>query len=502
MKKRFSSFISSLVFLGKISFLLVLIAAGWGISVVTGMFKSRDMDEDEKDLRKLLQNSLFRAPDAKADEPHGGKGQSTPFLAVFDGNKYKLENDILFGRPKSYHPSFEVAQFLYRDGRISPDMYKITAPIRPHQDKLLFQIQEIELEESYFKWLDLKRIVHPVGTEVVVDSEYKKYYILDREKFRKNISLPSSVKTENGRARKEELGGKESIWNDPKTGIKFEHEESIELVFKGFEQNKTPYLVVKSWFRDWVLGLEEEWTPVKHRFMPQLLNSHTARSTFTVLAALVGLFFWRRGVYFEPSFILPLIGGCSCGCGAASCNDCPCSFVYKYQDALGQYHRVGVSEPRAWHWNTEIIEFPGEAVLADGTLKVKITSSKKHTLGFVGAVQNLENSTMGALQEEKLGLAKAFHSRLNHDFAPVLQQEEGEYVQTLPGDKIDLEFEASKRPPGSGQKETYLMRASGFYTALRAENRIKIGNWQEKISEEARQRLASLTPLSKYHDNV
>ena len=72
--------------------------------------------------------------------------------------KYKLENDILFGRPKSYWPTYETAKAMYEDGRVGSDLYKITSPIKPHNGKLLFQIQEIEPEESFFKFLRLKRV--------------------------------------------------------------------------------------------------------------------------------------------------------------------------------------------------------------------------------------------------------------------------------------------------------------------------------------------------------
>src|SRR3989344_1011581 len=84
------------------------------------------------------------------------------------------------------------------------------------------------------------------------------------------------------------------------------------------------------------------------------------------------------------------------------------------------------------------------------------------------------------------------HNRLEKEVSDVLKSEQGEYVQTIPGDTIDLEFASPELSPSEDKRETYLIRASGFYTALRDENRVAAGNWRDKIPEEARARLSNL----------
>src|SRR3989344_442278 len=94
---------------GRLSFLLVLLAVGWGFLNIVDLIKGKQSSFDEKGLRE----GLFKVNSAKADV--GGstsKSVSTPFLAYYDGREYRLENDIMFGRPKSYHDSYEIAKSL------------------------------------------------------------------------------------------------------------------------------------------------------------------------------------------------------------------------------------------------------------------------------------------------------------------------------------------------------------------------------------------------------
>src|SRR3990167_3159844 len=103
---------------GSFLFLLALLAFGWSFLNVVNLIKGKQSNLDEKSLR----SQLFKANVARADVP---KGTSTPFLAYFDGKEYKLENDIMFGRPKSFNAKYEIAKQKYEDGLVSPDLYKI-----------------------------------------------------------------------------------------------------------------------------------------------------------------------------------------------------------------------------------------------------------------------------------------------------------------------------------------------------------------------------------------
>jgi hypothetical protein len=404
----------------------------------------------------------------------------------------------MFGRPKSYWYTYETGKAMYEDGQIAPDLYKITAPVKPYEGKLKFQIQEIEVEESFFKWLELRRVVHTQNTEVVVDSEYKKFYVLPRADFEKSVIAPTKV-LKSGVDVSAAISDVKKIFDQDikEAGIRFEPGESITLNFENLKEGEVPYLVVKSWFRDWVLGLEEDWQEVKYQNFASLfrlrgLSRALASLPFMLLGA---WFFQKRGL---SSDLLTAAAPFVIGAGSDPGSMCICSFVYEYRDEFGQFNQFAISEPRAWHYNTEIIEMPRESVLAGGRAEIRISASKRHVLGFVGISQRVKELDKRGYREEKLRLLKAEHSRLKRDVSRELTERNGDYVHTVPGDTINLEFEAPKMLLAKGEKETYLIRASGFYTSLRPESRELAGNWRERISPEARGRLASLKPLKNY----
>lgn len=502
IQKPLLNFLKSTRSFGRVLFLLGALALGWGLANVIDLIRGKGERlswKNEQYLRELL----GEPPTVRADvigTGSTGKGFSTPFLAYYNGREFRLENDIMFGRPKSYWPTYEVAKILYEDGRISPDLYKIAAPIKAFHGRFKFQIQEIELEESFIKWLELKRVTHPVNTEIIVDSEYKKFHVVKRNAFESALILPRRV-TRNGEDLTHVVNNRNLALATSVDAphIRLERANIVEIEFDGLTQGEIPYLVVKSWFRDWMLGLEEEWQKRKSTPRQILRSVSTARAI--IAAAFVGAAWLRHDVIGQGlGFIAPFImGGGSCGSSGGTGSDCSCSFVYEYYQPDGQYRRAAISEPRAWHFNTELIEFPREAVLPDGRMRIRIHSSKSHVLGFIGAAQqNIGVLSSEEYKEEVLPLLFAKHSRNGEDITGILRSTQGEYVHTIPGDVVDLEFAAPDSLNGDDMKETYLMRASGFYTSLRPQSRELISGWQDRLSEEARSRLASLVPLRRY----
>lgn len=533
-----SKIVSSIKLFGKTLFIVALVFSSWAAINIAGFIKGKQSNFTEKDLR----DKLFKVGVAKADVPVDcGKGSSTPFLAYFDGRKYKLENDIMFGRPKSFYPLYETAKKLYEDGKISPDLYKIAAPLKSFAGKILLQIQEIEVEESFLKRLELKRVVHPKNTEVIVDSEYKKFYVVDKAKFQERVAAPTSIASRNGADHTGRISDKKAIFEtaiDSGDHIKFEKNDSVNIVFNGLKPGETPYLVVKSWFRDWVLGLEDEWRSMRNEksepaglFGRRPISLYGKKIMVGSMLLILALVFSRKGEGWNLIKLLPLFMGATGSSGdsgssgasasgatgdSAATGTNSCSFFYEYSDESGNSHQVAISEPRAWHYNTEIIEFPREAVLNDGSLHLTISSSKRHTLGFVGVLQNIDDVATDGYKEEAMGLTKAYHHRLKKDFAESVNDKSiacdlsdkldlsdrldisDRYIHTIPGDTVDLEFSAPSVPLKGDERETYLMQASGFYTSLRQESRILAGDWQNNISDEAKTRLASLVGLKNY----
>src|SRR3989344_9303451 len=123
MKKILNSF----AFLFKAFILVLLLLVGWAFINITNLIKGKKSSDKDS-----LSKNMFGADEANADAPPPPPSckATTPFLACFDGKEYKLENDILFGRPNRFYYQYDTAKALYEDGRIFPDLYKITSPVK------------------------------------------------------------------------------------------------------------------------------------------------------------------------------------------------------------------------------------------------------------------------------------------------------------------------------------------------------------------------------------
>lgn len=492
MKKFFNSF----KFILKAFLLVTLLLIGWAFINITNLIKGKKAPDKDS-----LSKNMFDANKASADTPPPPPSckVTTPFLAYFDGKEYKLENDILFGRPNSFHYQYDTAKALYEDGRIFPDLYKITSPIKSHNNgKLLFQIQEIEPEESFFKWLELTRVIHAKNTEVVVDSDFKKFYVIDAGGLREKLIAPSVAIDKSGADRKKEISDTKSLWeNDPAalSKISFDANEWADISFIGLRKGEIPYLVTKTWFRDWVAGESRARAAGKKIGVFDFFTISGLRKVATVAVLFVlGWAYYKFGFAPESLTFLPLMMGTQCGCS------CGC-LTYGYRDESGEYHWINISDVRTWKYNNEIVELPREAVNSKGELTLRVTATKHHALGFLGVLQedDLNAASLRNYRAEKLNLQRAYHSRLQKDVSGALKKGHWkEYLHTIPGDTVDLEFDAPNFELNKNEKETYLFRSSGFYTSLRPEYKKLAGNWQEKIGEEAKMRLDSLKPLQNY----
>ena len=63
---------------------------------------------------------------------------------------------------------------------------------------------------------------------------------------------------------------------------------------------------------------------------------------------------------------------------------------------------------------------------------------------------------------KKLKLTKAYSHRLKQDFKDKLSEKDLDYLHTMRGDVVDLEFEAE-------EGDDYILASDGFYTNLRAD---------------------------------
>lgn len=485
-------FLSSINFFAKALLLIILLAFGWAFVNVSNLVKWKKSANKDQGI-----GDLWGVNSADADVgggPPPGPPISTPFLAYYDGQEYKLENDILFGRPKSYFSSFELGKQMYEEGMVTPDLYKITAPLKAINGKLSFQIQEIEPEESFFKWIELYRITHPIGTEVVVDSGFKKFYVFDKKEFEQSVILPEPIAFSEGKDFIRQISNPALMWDYSSKDtprVFFEKDSSMDILFSGVRRGDIPYLIVKSWYRDWVMGDAEGWEerPAFAFDFGLATRNFTSVISSMSIAAAVAWILQRRGIDMSIA-ALPFFAGFHC-------------FAYEYMDEEGNYQRANTfeprSSPRSWKPNTEVIEFPREAVRSDNTVRMRITAAKRHAFGFVGLTQRIEGLHQRQFEKETLEFSRAWHNRLGTDVrASLMNRPGGEYIHTIPGDTVDIEFKAPEKKLKAGESETYLIKSSGFYTPLRREARRLAGNWQEHISDEARSRLPSLSGLKNY----
>ena len=481
-----------MAFISKALLLIAVLIFGWMYINVTNLVKGKKAQD-----HGLGNNDLWGADSANADVGGVGgdnKGTSTPFLAYFDGKEYLLENDILFGRPTSFNAKYETAKQKYENGLVSPDLYKIAAKIEPVNNKLLFQIQEREIEESFFKWLKLTRVVHPQNAEIIVNSDYTKFYVLKRRGLEESLVLPAAIITRKGVDIAARIADKELVWqqevsdNDKEASIRFQKNDSVEVLFRNLKKDAAPFLVTKSWFRDWIPGYSDDWAaPNTFAALFQRSPLNIARA-MTLLALIPAAWLLHKiGLGEGAIAVVPLIFGYQ-----------SCSLVYEYKDAKGSYRQVAVSEPRAWHYNTEIIELPRESVSLDGELRLRISSTKRHTLGFVGITQQMENIEEKQFQQEEVKLSRAYHHRLKKDVTAELNNADNEYVHLVTGDVVDLEFDASNASIGKDQRETYVIQSSGFYTALRPEYKKFADDWEARRTAEDKKRRGQLVSVSSY----
>lgn len=403
---------------------------------------------------------------------------STPFLACWNGRAYQLENDILYGKPTSHFLKFKEGLNYYQNFQITPDFYKFINIPKAENGVLKFQIQEIEPEESFFNYLKLFRVVHAKNAEIITDSDFKNFSVFGEKVLKKAVL--------------------------PEAGVKFpkflESGECVDLVFKNLKPSDKLYLITKAGYRDWVLGEAENYR--QKSVLSKILKSKTLAKIAAGAALFFALTFWKKSLasLSLAPFMLTDSGGDPGEGGSTGTGNDPggirggkcLTLFYKNNPRDWQY--FSTIFPRAWQANLELTQIPREAV-HEGSLELKIRATKRHELEWIGLLKNPKEKNF---KIEPLALKSARHSRFGEEVSGILQKRNDGFIRTVPGDTIDLEFTAPAAKLGRNQKESYLIQAGGFYTPLTKEGKKLAGNWQEKISQEAKERLANLKSLSDY----
>lgn len=471
----------------QIAFLIVVLLVGWAVFSILRLVKGEWVRDKRFGFEKsnLLGVDAARA-NVPADAPVGSStsASSTPFFAVWNGNQYAIENDFMFGKPRGYFFDFIEGRRHYESGWVASDLYKIQSTFEKKGGALNFQIQEIEPEESFINGMTLLRIVHPATSDIIVDANHDKFYVLNNEKFTRSFIEPSSI--ENGSARNLlYLADKENLYDATPCEFSLEENKHIDIKFTDVQSGGRYSLVVKSYYRDWVMGEDDSALARAQSIARSLLNSRILPRVTAVSFAIFASWADRKGGSLLPFVML---GGGGSG-GGSSSSSSSCCLPVLFKDSNGYYRQFNILEPRAWKYSVEMTEIPPEAITRSGELQVRISATKRHQIAFIGLLRDPESE---AYRVEALEVTKAWHRRLGKDVAGFLRYPSGQYLHTIPGDVVDVEFEEPRVEIESGMQETYLLRSAGFYTPLSLDGKKAAGGWENRLSEEARKRLVCI----------
>lgn len=468
----------------QIALLVVALLSGWALFSILRLVKG----EWVRDKRFGFERSNILGVDtARANIPEAAQvgsstsASSTPFFALWDGGRYAIENDFMFGKPRGYFFDYAEGRRNYEAGWIAPDLYKIQNPFAKKDGALMFQIQEIEPEESFINGMTLLRVVHPASSDVIVEANHDTFYVLNAKKFERGFVRPVSAASGTGRDASH-LGDPENLYDANAREFTLPAHEYIDVRFGGLKPGERYSLVMRSYYRDWVMGEDTSALARARSITRSLLDSGIASRVGAASFALFASWLDRKGASVLPFVVL---GGGGSG-GGSSSSSSACCLPVSFKDSRGRYRHCAIFEPRAWKYSTEIAALPPETVTREGDLAVRITATKRHQISFIGVLRNEENESYTA---ESLEVTRAWHRRAGRDAADCLRYETDRYLHTIPGDVVDVAFEEPRLPMRRGMRETYLLRSAGFYTRLSPDGKKMAGRWEDALSAEARERL-------------
>lgn len=424
---------------------------------------------------------------------------STPFLRVWDGKKFVLENDFLFGKPNTCFINKEVGEGQYKSGAIGGDTYVLqTDPVK--SDGLLkMQIREIEPEESFIDSLSILSLDLKPREHLVADGGLKAFHVFDTDKtttvsdrnvYVSSVGTTTPVPTKLAYNQLGEGYGRSLILN---TG-----DELVLRVSKtDLSKEDDLFILVDSHYRDWTLGHEVPFTLSEKLGM----KVHSlARTSFSFAAGsmmfIAGLFgFLTRDsgptAYTHADVPHPCAGPqCdpNVGCVGPQCWPQGRSLVVSVQDGARSLYLETIF-PRYAQASQEVVKIPKDFLISLKAefFTVRIHATKKHKVraAFVFAGRSITRET------KPLELVSAFHRRLRSEIKDHLTVKDGRYAETVPGDVIDLAW----RPVGSvaaGTSRRYILKADGFYTRLSDAKHNLVGDdWYRKLDKGDRRILRS-----------
>ncbi len=414
---------------------------------------------------------------------------STPFLATWDGVKFNLENDFLFGKPNTNRAStFDLAQKMYESNVNRGDKYIIQNTIKKRDGKFIFQIKEIEPEVSYIDHFSISYFKHQKTKSPIVTSDHESILFFEKNRMAENQPKQQIIFNKKENISKEMQSRLVSIFNNQKYDRKMflqemQPNEIIEIEATGLEESQDVYLILESKFRDWTLGeLLKEKNRITSGFyflnLKNFLDSprQLIRSFSLILVFLLSYIGFGVNRNFEQKneSILSKAFDLQTVYADVPAKSLKISYL---QDA--SYQHIDVIEPRYYQSSTQAIKIPKEAI-KNSSVSLRIYSTKKHhvTCAAVITAKNLEEAVT-----EKLKLVKAYHRRLGKDFTEILSKKNNEYMETWPGDIVDVEFEAPQEEIAN--ELSLVLQADGFYSCPSKKITAENGDWVSRLDKES-----------------
>ncbi len=426
----------------------------------------------------------------------GGDGgpYSTPFLYAWDGQKYVMDNDVMFGKPRSHFPVLSVGKELYLAGEIIPDKYVLQKPLHVDQDgKVKLMIQEIEPEESLYDFVGITAITHPANLEPVVDCNYgtpiyfSKKSISESEKagteatvYRANTKL-----TETARICPSASKEQSTLRNGDVASFTFVADQAVDT-----------YLIISSVYRDWHID----------DVYPQQEAGVLTASPFTsrksklgkfmlagTLSMLVGSFMSTNQDTPQDKSFMDSFGIKTAQADAVSTGNKSLLVTFSKD---GTKSETVVIEPRYFAATKTAIKIPAEFIAADGQVNATVEATKNHQLlsafPAVSETEALKNETT----EEKFELSEVLTTTTADEPAVVKaklsKKNNSEFVYAKFQDRIELEFTAPasyKHTLDKDMTRSFVFDFGGVYGPLPGGMPKVSATWLQSLDKDSQQLL-------------
>lgn len=434
---------------------------------------------------------------------------STPFLLTWNGKKFVHENDFLYGKPGTAFHTREEGEAAYKKG-LGGDTYLLQNEIVPQNGELKLEIHEVEPEESCIDTFSLHALDLQKNEIAVVGDDLETLHVFDTQK---------SVVPED-QTLYHYHGKKNTFTRIDPAYIGFDRSTSKEVMLDMGDEIivRVPitdkeygdtYLMLDSYFRDWMLGDHVPFSRLESFLIQTHSLKHAAIASVAGVALSAMPFFGGNApdeqhelshlLKMQPSIAYADASCNSCstgggGGGGGTCGGGTMSLVVTAHIGDTAVYLQTVL-PRYVQATQEALRIPAELIeKAKGaflTLRIRATKNHKVVSAFVF------EGTPKEVVPTKLKLTKAVMKRTGKDYATVLENKDGNFLTTEPADVVELAFTDVSRQEGLTRK--YLLRANGFYSGMRAETQQKLGDtWYKKLPASDRKLLRNLKSLARY----